>query len=182
MIVPPNSSQAERIRILDQSTDAMPVVGTVDVSIPCDLLWECFRQAHWWPKWNDCFFWVKNSDLVQDQQLIWAFQPIEWWYLYRMPAWAKIVELVPQRKVTWEVTASPGMYARHTYFLEELGPGRTRFGSWEKAMGPGFRSIQRFWTAHFEFVNRESLAGAQRLETVYRRHGRLDDPSLFRKT
>jgi hypothetical protein len=35
---------------------------------------------------------VKNPDLVQDQQLIWAFQPIQWWYLYRMPAWAKIVE------------------------------------------------------------------------------------------
>jgi hypothetical protein len=176
----PNGSQAERVRILDQSSDATAVVGSVDVSIPCDRLWECFRQAHLWPKWNDSFFWVKNPDLVQGQQLVWAFQPIRWLYLYRLPAWAKIVEVVPQRSVTWEVTAAPGMYARHSYFLEDLGSGRTRFGSWEKAMGPGFRLMRRFWTPHFEFVNRESLAGARRLENVYRRYGHLDDPSLFR--
>jgi hypothetical protein len=40
--------------------------------------------------------------------------------------------------------------------------------------------MRRFWTPHFEFVNRESLAGARRLENVYRRYGHLDDPSLFR--
>jgi hypothetical protein len=74
----------------------------------------------------------------------------------------------------------PGMYARHTYFLEDLGSGRTRFGSWEKAMGPGFRLMQGFWTAHFTFVNHESLAGVERLERTYQRYGSIDDPHLCR--
>jgi hypothetical protein len=41
----PNGSQAERARILYQSSDATPVVGSVDVSIPCDRLWECFSSG-----------------------------------------------------------------------------------------------------------------------------------------
>ncbi|MER9444933.1 hypothetical protein NKI79_26860 [Mesorhizobium sp. M0340] len=174
-------SQSERIRILDESSDSAPVAGTVDISVPCDIFWEHFRQAHRWSKWNACFFWVANRELVQGRQLIWAFQPIKRCYLYRMPAWARIVELVPGQRVTWEVTAVPGMYARHTYSAEDLGFGRTRFGSWEKAMGPGFRLMERFWTAHFMFVNHESLTGAQRLETIYKNHGSLGDPAWYRE-
>lgn len=168
-------SQAERIRLLEESQDAVPVVGTVDVDVPIDQLWDCFRHAYLWPKWNHCFCWVRNDDLVRDHLLIWAFEPIKAWYLYRMPAVARIVEVEPQKKVTWEVTAFPGMYARHTYYMDDLGSGRTRFGSWEKGMGSGFRMMQCFWTAHFQFVNRESLAGVQRLENIFSKYKSLND-------
>lgn len=169
-------SQVERIQILERSTDAAPVVATVDVYAPIDQLWDCFRRAHLWPRWNRCFCWVGNDDLACGDLLLWAFEPIKPRYLYRMPAVARIVEVEPRRKVTWEVTAMPGMYARHTYFMDDLGAGCTRFGSWEKAMGWGFRMMQGFWTAHFQFVNRESLAGAQRLGQVYAKHRSFDDP------
>jgi hypothetical protein len=170
-----HQSQAERIRGLEQSTDAAPVVGTVDIDVRVDRLWESFRHAHLWPRWNRCFCWVKNDDLVRGDQLIWVFEPIKPWYVYRLPAVARIVELEPQRKVTWEVTALPGMYARHTYFMEDLGSGRTRFGSWEKAMGPSFRVLRSFWMAHFWFVNRESLAGARRLGETLCQQGAVDE-------
>lgn len=163
---------------LEQSAEMEPVHGTVDVNIPADVLWECFRHANWWPRWNACMWWALNDDLVLGQQLIWAFEPLQWWYLYRLPGLATLVEVEPGRKVTWEVTALPGLFARHSYTIEDLGNGRSRFGSWEQAMGPSFRTLKFFWLAHFVFVKDESLKGAQRLEEIYQRTGTLDAATL----
>jgi hypothetical protein len=163
---------------LELSTDMEPVHGTVDVNIPADVLWECFRHASWWPRWNPCMWWALNDELVEGQPLIWAFEPIQWWYLYRLPGVATLVEVEANRKVTWEVTALPGLYARHTYSIEDLGNGRSRFGSWEKASGPGFRALKGFWLTHFVFVKDESLNGARQLEAIYRQTGALDEASL----
>lgn len=159
---------------LAASHDMTPVQGTVDLDIPVDVLWTFFSQANLWPRWNKCFTWVHNRDLTLGQQLIWSFEPIRKWYLYKMPAIAKIAEVEPQCKVTWEVTAFPGMYARHTYHMEDLGNGRTRFGSWEQGMGPGFNLTRWLWLPHFTFVKDRSLDGARYLEKVYSREGRLD--------
>lgn len=168
----------KRKAALEASTDMVPVAGTVDVAIPTDVLWESFRHPYLWPRWNKCFFYAKNRDLVLGKQLIWVFQPIKWYYLYKMPAIAKIVEVEPNRKVTWQVTAFPGMYARHTYHMEPLPNGGSRFGSWEQAMGWGFRLIRKFWIAHFTFVKDESLIGAKRLEEIYRSKGSLSEENL----
>lgn len=159
---------------LVRSTDMEPVAGSVDVAIPADVLWSAFSRPRGWPLWNRCFTWVRNPSLELDRHLVWAFEPIRQAYLYRMPAIARIVELEPGRRVTWEVTAFPGMYARHSYELEPLADDRTRFGSWEQAMGPGLRALRRPWTAHFAFVRDESLVGARRLESLYRRRGSLE--------
>lgn len=164
---------------LDQSNDMTPISGTVEVDIPIDQLWDCFAHPHLWPKWNKCFFWAKNRELVLGENLVWAFQPIKWWYLYKMPASAKIVELEPQSKVTWEVTVLPGFYALHTYHMKEVGEGRSEFGSWEKAMGWNFRLMKGFWKAHFTFVKDESLIGAEHLESVYKQAGELSKSALI---
>ncbi len=163
---------------LDQSTDMEPVHGTIDLDIPAEVLWACFRHANWWPRWNPCMWWALNDDLVLGQQLIWAFEPIQWWYLYRLPGLATLVEVEPQRKVTWEITVLPGFYARHTYSIEDLGNGRSRFGSWEKATGLTFQALKFFWLAHFVFVKDESLKGAQDLKAIYQRTGLLDTTTL----
>ena len=89
-----------------------------------------------------------------------------------------MVEVKKNDHVTWEVTVLPGFYARHTYFMEDLGNDRTRFGSWEQAMGPSFRLLKRFWLAHFAFVKDRSLHGVRFLEQIYRRTGRIDDQVL----
>jgi glyoxylase-like metal-dependent hydrolase (beta-lactamase superfamily II) len=167
-----------RAEQLAGSSDMTPVHGTVDVDIPVDVLWRFFTQANLWPRWNSCFTWVHNRDLKLGRQLIWTFEPIRPWYLYKMPAMAKIVEVEPERKVTWEVTAFPGMYARHTYSVEDLGNGRTRFGSWEKGMGTGFRLTKWLWVPHFTFVKDRSLEGARYLESIYRSTGRLDQETV----
>lgn len=166
-----NKTKSEK---LAKSTDMEPVTGTVDVDIPIDVLWRKFRDAKGWPKWNKCFFWVHNRDLILGKKLVWVFQPLQWWMLYKMPAMAKIVELEEERKVTWQVSILPGFYALHTYFMEDIGNGRTRFGSWEKAYGWSFRLMKKFWLAHFTFVKDKSLEGAKYLESVYRRSGNLD--------
>jgi cyclase len=163
---------------LEQSSMMDPVHGTVDVDLPSDVLWECFRQACFWPRWNKCFFWARNPTLVLGQRLVWCFQPIRWWYPYKMFAVAKIVELEEKRKVTWEVTALPGFYARHTYSVEDLSGGRSRFGSHEKAMGWGFRLTRWFWVAHFVFVKDCSLLGAKALEYTYKEKGALAPEAL----
>ena len=155
-----------------------PVAGAVDVAVPIDVLWDCFARADQWADWNPSMFWVRNHDLVLGQELVWVFEPIRWWYLYRLPARATIVELETKRRVTWEVTFIPGFYARHTYSMEDLDDGRTRFRSSERAMGLTFRLLCRLWLAHFTFVKDQSLAGAQRLEIIYRQRGSLDPHDL----
>lgn len=163
-----------KTEILMESQDMEPVAGTVDVDVPVEELWECFRRAHLWPRWNACFRRVRNRDLVKGEKLLWIFHPIRWFYPYMMFAIADIVEVEPGRKVTWEVTALPGFFARHTYHMEDLGNGRSRFGSWEKAMGWSFRLMKKFWIAHFTFVKDRSLEGASRLEGIRKKTGGLD--------
>jgi hypothetical protein len=58
-----------------------PVEGTVEIDVPVDVLWDFFVRAHLWPRWNRCFFWVWNRPLELGAQLVWAFQPIRWFYL-----------------------------------------------------------------------------------------------------
>src|SRR5216110_757592 len=87
--------EKQRSGLLAASTDMLPVQGTVDVEIPIDRFWECFRRANFWPRWNRCFFWVHNKDLQLGRQLMWAFEPIKWYLLYKMFAIARIVELEP---------------------------------------------------------------------------------------
>lgn len=159
--------QARR-KMLEASQDMQPIAGTVEVDIPIAKLWEVFSNPHRWPQWNACFFWAYEPKLELGGRLIWIFQPIKKWMLYKMPAIARIVELEEGRKVTWEVTILPGFYALHTYHLEDLGNGRSRFGSWEKACGWSLRLMKCFWIAHFKFVCDASLAGAKRLEAEMR--------------
>ena len=167
-----------KAKILADADDMAPVSGTIDVDIPVKELWACFRKAHLWKHWNSCFLWVRNKDLIAGEQLVWAFQPIRKKYIYKMPAMAKIVEVIPEQKVTWQVNILPGFYALHSYTFEDLGNGRTRFGSWEKAYGWNFRGMKRFWIAHFEFVKNASLDGAKKLDSIYKSSGRLDETSL----
>jgi uncharacterized protein YndB with AHSA1/START domain len=157
------------------STDMDPVEGSVDVAVPVEVLWKMFADPSLWPRWNACMCWAHNRDLVEGDQLVWCFNPIRRAYLYRMPAFAEIIEVEENRKVTWEVGAAlPGFFAHHTYWMEDLGGGRTRFGSWEKACGESFRRMRRFWIAHFTFVRDSSMDGVRRLERFYQREGRLD--------
>lgn len=175
------TDQEKAARLL-ASRDMVPVQGTVDVDIPIETLWAFFAHANFWPRWNRCFFWAKNKNLVKGDHLIWTFQPIKPWLPYKMWAIANIVELAPQSKVTWEVVALPGMYARHTYHMEDLGNGRTRFGSWEQGTGWSFRPMRWFWLRHFTFVKDESLLGAQRLEEQYKKTGILDPEDMPKKS
>ncbi|HJT68480.1 MAG TPA: MBL fold metallo-hydrolase [Pyrinomonadaceae bacterium] len=170
---------AKKDRLLS-STEMAPVQGTVDVAVPLDVLWEGFTHAKWWPRWNKCFFWAYNRDLQLGRKLIWAFEPIRSWYLYKMFAIAHIVELHDGRKVTWEVTGMPGFYARHTYHMEDLGNGCTRFGSWEQAQGAQIRFplTKKFWVAHFTFVKDRSLEGACRLEKIYQHQQNMTNAAL----
>jgi len=172
--------ESARKSALEASREMEPVQGTVEVDVPTPVLWGTFAHANWWPRWNKCFFWVHNRELVAGSKLLWVFQPIKWWYFYKMFAIANIVELEKERKVTWEVTALPGFYARHTYHMEDLGNGRSRFGSWEQGMGAQIRFAlsHRFWIAHFTFVKERSLEGALELERIYRRDGRISEPAL----
>jgi glyoxylase-like metal-dependent hydrolase (beta-lactamase superfamily II) len=150
-----------------------PVDASVEVDIPAEELWAAFSRARLWPKWNKCFLAVQNEQLRLGDQLIWCFGPIKPYYPYVMPAIANIIELEPGRKVTWEVSALPGFYAHHTYSIEPLANGRSRFRSWEKAFGWSFKATKEFWLAHFWFVNQKSLEGARWLEREYQRYGNL---------
>ncbi len=176
------TTDQEKAAALMASTDMVPVQGTVDVDIPIATMWASFVHSNLWPRWNKCFFWAKNKELVLGQHLIWTFQPIKPWLPYKMWAIANIVELIPQQKVTWEVVALPGMYARHTYHMEDLGNDRTRFGSWEQGMGWGFRPMRWFWLKHFTFVKDESLKGAVALEAQYKRTGALNASDMPKKS
>jgi pimeloyl-ACP methyl ester carboxylesterase len=158
----PRHPRAEPSR--SDTTLGPPVAGDVTVSMPVEELWDAFADVAGWPRWNRCFRWaqVKGGQLREGSTLLWVFGPIRPWLPYRMPATARIVELEPQRRVTWEV-ALPGFHALHTYWFEPAGEGAARFGSWEAAEGPAYQAVRRFWDAHFRYVCAESMTGARRL-------------------
>ncbi len=163
---------------LGRSQDMSPVEGTVEVAIPASELWNIFQRPDLWPRWNSCFYWVRNHGLVQGSGLVWIFQPIRPYYLYKMPATAQIVEASPDKGAIWHVTSLPGFFARHAYSIEPVSAQACRFGSWEKAMGPTFRLARGFWLAHFRFVLNRSLEGARLLESIYLRDRRLVPEAL----
>jgi hypothetical protein len=148
-----------------QADPELPVQGSVEVAMPVEDLWRIFERVRGWRRWNRCFWiaGVTGGRLAEGETLLWAFNPIRPQYLYKLPAIARLAEVVPQRRVTWEVLVLPGFYARHTYWMEPLGEDRCRFGSWEVAEGPMYRLLRRFWLAHFRYVRDESVAGAARL-------------------
>jgi len=142
----------------------LPIAGSVELELPVQRLWEIFLDVPGWPSWNPCIWRsrVRGGVLREGATLIWAFNPIERRYLYKLPATAAIVEFEPHDRITWEVRA-PGFHALHSYRFAALGERRCRFGSWEVAEGPAYRALSRFWNAHFRYVCRESLAGASAL-------------------
>jgi hypothetical protein len=146
----------------------LPIEGSVEVAMPVDRLWEIFLDVPGWSRWNPCIWRssVRGGELREGATLVWAFNPIKRRYLYKLPATAEIVEIVPADRVTWEVSAA-GFHALHSYRFADLGANRCRFGSWEVAEGPAFRAMRRFWLAHFRYVCRESLAGARSLSGYY---------------
>jgi hypothetical protein len=150
----------------------LPVAGAVDLGMSVKELWSIFADVRAWPSWNPSMWTAAVSGgptlgggapLAQGEQLIWAFNPIRRRYLYRLPVIAELAEVIPESRVTWEVTIIPGMWALHTYWMEPLDQDRCRFGSWEVANGPAYRIMRPFWLAHFRFVRDASLKGARRL-------------------
>jgi pimeloyl-ACP methyl ester carboxylesterase len=155
---------------LGYADPALPVEGWVDVDLPLERLWEVFADAESWPTWNPCFarVWVRRGELHEGDRFAWLFNPIRWWYLYRMPVVARLVEWRPRERVTWEVSL-PGFHARHSYRFAARGADGSRFGSWEVAEGAAYERLRAFWLAHFHYVCRSSLAGAESL--AHRRTG-----------
>jgi hypothetical protein len=142
----------------------LPIEGSVELDMPVERLWETFVDVERWPEWNPCIWRarVRRGELRRGATLVWVFNPIEPWYLYKLPARAQIVEFEPCDRVTWEVR-SPGFHALHSYRFAGRGSDGCRFGSWEVAEGPAYRALRRFWIAHFRYVCRASLTGASRL-------------------
>jgi hypothetical protein len=153
-----------------QVDPALPVEGSVELPMPVEELWRIFRSPRGWSRWNSCFWaaGVTGGRLETGRTLLWAFEPIRPEYLYKLPAVARLVDVVPGRRVTWEVTALPGFLARHTYWMEPIGNEACRFGSWEVADGPLYLLLRPFWLAHFRFVRDASLAGVERLPGLRR--------------
>jgi hypothetical protein len=150
----------------------LPVAGSIELPMSVEQLWSIFADVRAWPTWNPCMWTAtvgggpslaEGGPLTKGEPLIWAFNPIRRRYLYRLPVMAELVEVVPSSRVSWEVTLIPGMWALHTYWMEPIDEGRCRFGSWEVAEGPVYRSLRPFWQAHFAFVRDASLEGAKRL-------------------
>lgn len=145
--------------------DALPVHGWETVDVPLADVWAAFGDVDSWSRWNPCITAarIRDGELRVGATLQWIFAPIKGWYPYRLPAVATITEVVPNVRVTWEVSL-PGFHAFHTYlFAPSEVDGRSQFGSWEIARGPMYRLLRPFWLAHFRFVRDASIAGATSL-------------------
>jgi len=143
----------------------LPVEGYTTLDMPVERMWNIQLDVGRWRDWNTCFAcsaMIGGGPLELGGTLVFVFNPIQRRYWYKMPAVAKIVELVPCRRVTWEVKL-PGFHALHSYRFERLDESRCRYGSWEVAEGPLYRIAEGFWLAHFGYVCESSLRGARGL-------------------
>lgn len=158
----------------------LPVEGYVTLDMPVERMWERQLDVSRWREWNTCFAWsaMIGGRVEVGKTLVFVFNPIERRYPYRMPAIAKIVELVPYSRMTWEVKL-PGLHALHSYRFEKLDDSHCRYGSWEVAEGSLYRVARGFWLAHFAYVCESSLAGAIELSGSARppRYTRAQTPT-----
>ena len=83
-------------------------MGSTEVELPVGRLWEVFLDVVAWPRWNRCIWRsrVRGGELREGATLIWAFNPIEPRYRYKLPAVAEIVEFERNDRITWEVSLS----------------------------------------------------------------------------
>ncbi len=141
-----------------------PIADWIPVAMSVEKLWDAFTDVRRWPRWNGCIRWarVRGGHLREGATLVWLFNPVRPWLPYLLPSVARLVDVEPHRRVTWEVRL-PGFHALHSYLFEDLGDEGSRFGSWETADGALYRALRPFWRLHFRFVCAESLAGARRL-------------------
>jgi len=77
-------------------------MGSIEVALPVAELWRSFRTVRAWPHWNGCMWTatVTGGELAEGRRLVWALQPLRRHLPYRLPAVARLVEVVPERRVT----------------------------------------------------------------------------------
>ena len=91
----------------------LPVEGYTTLDMPVERMWNIQLDVGRWRDWNTCFAcsaMIGGGPLELGGTLVFVFNPIQRRYWYKMPAVAKIVELVPCQRVTWEVKL-PGFHA-----------------------------------------------------------------------
>ena len=64
----------------------LPVQGSVELAMPVQRLWETFLDVPSWPRWNHCIWRssVRGGRLRTGATLVWAFNPIDRRYLYKL--------------------------------------------------------------------------------------------------
>jgi hypothetical protein len=142
----------------------LPVEGYTTLAMPVERIWGVQLDVARWHEWNPCFAWshMLGGRTELGKTLVFVFNPIQRRFPYRLPAVAKIVELEPCERLTWEVKL-PGFHALHSYRFERLDDDTCRYGSWEVAEGALYRVARGFWLAHFAYVCESSLRGARGL-------------------
>jgi hypothetical protein len=142
----------------------LPVEGSTTLEVPVERMWAAQLDVPGWHEWNTCFAWSRmvGGRVELGKTLLFVFNPIQRRFPYRLPAVAKIVELEPYERLTWEVRL-PGFHALHSYRFERLDDRTCRYGSWEVAEGALYRVARGFWLAHFNYVCESSLRGARGL-------------------
>ena len=142
----------------------LPVEGYTTLDMPVERIWGFQLDVPRWHEWNTCFAWSRmiGGRVELGRTLLFVFNPIQRRYPYRLPAVAKIVELEPYERLSWEVKL-PGFHALHSYRFERIDDSTCRYGSSEAAEGSLYRSARGFWLAHFAYVCESSLRGARDL-------------------
>lgn len=105
----------------------------IDIDAPQERVWAILSDTANWPRWNP-FAKVLDGKLGMGERLKIEVLPQGGKPMQFSP---KIVELTPGTSFAWLGSLPiPGLFhGRHSYRLESLGPGRTRFHHGESFAG-----------------------------------------------
>jgi len=165
----------DEVTALYQSNDMDTVDGSIEVSIPIDVLWSFFNQPSNWPIWSWGYASVDADSVelcttINIQFNTYAHLP------FTLPSSCKVYNVTFEDDIVavyWSYSAI-GLFGVHQQTLQKLSEDTSTYSNWEKADGLVIKSTSSIWENQFAFIQQMTLNGLTCLETVYQNTGYLD--------
>jgi len=170
-------------QVLNASSDMPAIIGSIEVKVPLNVLWNFISQLRYYPYWNPLFTFVNTTEFKLCSPLVAGFA-----YPPQVTGINSTLLAGPHTIVEFNCTGTYATVAwayygvdkeiltgRHQYSLFSLSDSTTLFINFEKAMGMGVRGQNSIpWTACLQAAMQDGFIGIHCLDQVYMNKGKLD--------
>lgn len=147
----------------------------IEINAPCATVWNHLVQARLWPQWFPDSGKVKIKDgsqtLQKNTKFTWSGTDLPLqnrWVSFSQPVDSKVIECVPERRMTWVTYADSSVYgpicdACHTWLVIPTGPRNCRVIFEEVATGLAAQHARGVYPEILHLNHQRWLEGLKRI-------------------